>query len=99
MSVPPPMAAPATRPRRAPEHDTHAPAERPVQAVPRLMLHELARDEGAVEATAQRGLDRLRAGDPVLHELLAREHRRQQETLTMVAASSIADPAVLACQG
>jgi len=93
------MAAPAARPRRAPEHDTHAPAERPVQAVPRLVLPELARDEGAVEATALRGLDRLRAGDPVLHELLAREHRRQQETLTMVAASSIADPAVLACQG
>lgn len=49
----------------------------------------------AVEATAWSGLDRLRAGDPVLHELIAREHRRQAETLTMVAASSIADPAVL----
>lgn len=35
----------------------------------------------------------------MLHELIAREHRRQAETLTRVAASSIADPAVLACQG
>jgi glycine hydroxymethyltransferase len=52
-----------------------------------------------VEATARAGLDRLRAGDPVLHELIAREHRRQAESLTMVAASSIADPAVLACEG
>jgi len=52
-----------------------------------------------VEATAARGLARLRAGDPALYELIAREHRRQAETLTMVAASSIADPAVLACEG
>jgi len=54
---------------------------------------------GAVEATAARGLARLRGGDPALYELIAREHRRQAETLTMVAASSIADPAVLACEG
>ncbi|HEU0051554.1 MAG TPA: serine hydroxymethyltransferase [Longimicrobium sp.] len=56
-------------------------------------------DECAVEATVRRGLARLRAGDPVLYELIAREHRRQAETLVMVAASSIADPAVLACEG
>src|SRR5687767_9601979 len=56
-------------------------------------------DDGAVEATAARGLQRLRAGDPVLYEMIAREHRRQAETLTMVAAASIADPAVLACEG
>jgi len=54
---------------------------------------------GAVEATAARGLARLREGDPALYELIAREHRRQAATLTMVAASSIADPAVLACEG
>ncbi|HET7233648.1 MAG TPA: hypothetical protein VFJ16_26805, partial [Longimicrobium sp.] len=53
----------------------------------------------AVEATALRGLDRLRGADPALWELIAREHQRQNETLTMVAASSIADPAVLACEG
>lgn len=53
---------------------------------------------GALEATALRGMESLRTGDPVLYDLLAREHRRQAETLTMVAASSIADPAVLACE-
>lgn len=53
----------------------------------------------AVEATVLRGIERLRASDPALYELIAREHRRQAETLTMVAASSIADPAVLACEG
>lgn len=58
-----------------------------------------AADDGALEATALRGIERLRAGDPLLYELIAREHRRQSETLTMVAASSIADPAVLACEG
>jgi glycine hydroxymethyltransferase len=56
-------------------------------------------DPCAVRATALRGVDRLRAGDPVLFGLIAREHRRQAQTLTMVAASSIADPAVLACEG
>jgi glycine hydroxymethyltransferase len=55
--------------------------------------------EGEVEATARRGLEHLRDGDPALYELIVREHRRQAETLTMVAASSLADPAVLACQG
>lgn len=53
----------------------------------------------AMEATAMEGLERLRAGDPILYELMAREHQRQAETLMMVAASSVADPAVLACQG
>jgi glycine hydroxymethyltransferase len=56
-------------------------------------------DDRALEATALRGMGRLRAGDPDLYALLAREHRRQSATLTMVAASSIADPAVLACAG
>lgn len=55
--------------------------------------------ECRLEVTVARGVERLRSGDPVLYELLAREHRRQSETLTMVAASSIADPAVLACEG
>jgi len=31
---------------------------------------------------AATGLERLRTGGPVLHELIAREHRRQAETLT-----------------
>ncbi|HET7463266.1 MAG TPA: serine hydroxymethyltransferase [Longimicrobium sp.] len=56
-------------------------------------------DDCVVEATVRRGVERLRATDPALYALLAREHRRQAETLTMVAASGIADPAVLACEG
>ncbi|HEX2079995.1 MAG TPA: serine hydroxymethyltransferase [Longimicrobium sp.] len=56
-------------------------------------------DPCLVKATVALGLDHLRAGDPVLYELISREHRRQTETLTMVAASSLADPAVLACEG
>lgn len=54
---------------------------------------------GPVGATFLRGVERLRTGDPLLYELITREHRRQSQTLTMVAASSIADPAVLACEG
>jgi len=52
-----------------------------------------------LEETALHGIARLRSEDPVLYELLTREHRRQMGTLTMVAASSIADPSVLACEG
>ncbi|WKV75489.1 serine hydroxymethyltransferase [Streptomyces sp. PCS3-D2] len=42
---------------------------------------------------------RLRESDSVLYDLLARESARQHETLMMVAASSVADPSVLACEG
>src|SRR5262245_64728452 len=45
-----------------------------------------------------RGTELLAARDPVLHALLEREHVRQTETLAMVAASSLADPSVLACE-
>jgi glycine hydroxymethyltransferase len=48
---------------------------------------------------AQRGIDLLRRGDPALYDLLYQEHQRQNETLAMVAASSVADPSVLACEG
>jgi glycine hydroxymethyltransferase len=44
------------------------------------------------------GARRLRTSDPVLHELLSREQRRQAGCLSLVASSSVADPAVLACQ-
>lgn len=53
------------------------------------MLHEFAR----------RGVDLLSEDDPVLYELLDQEYRRQNGTLAMIAASSIADPSVIACEG
>src|SRR5687767_13501474 len=52
-----------------------------------------------VEGLQRRGLDLLRREDPALWALLERETRRQGEVLQMVAASSIADPSVLVCEG
>lgn len=49
-------------------------------------------------AFAQQGIESLHDDDPLLYQLLHREHQRQGRVLTMVAASSIADPAVLACE-
>ncbi len=59
----------------------------------------------AMDETSRRGLDhaaveglaRLKQDDPALYDMLAREHERQTEVLTMVAAASIADTSVLAC--
>ncbi len=45
------------------------------------------------------GVQRLEAEDAELAQLLEGELRRQLDTLSMVAASSIADPSVLACAG
>ncbi|MFF4604368.1 serine hydroxymethyltransferase [Streptomyces sp. NPDC001339] len=42
---------------------------------------------------------RLRTDDTELYDLLTREADRQRDTLMMVAASSVADPSVLACGG
>jgi glycine hydroxymethyltransferase len=53
----------------------------------------------AVERLAARGMQRLETGDPVLHRLLSREYERQAGSLSMVAASSVADLSVLACEG
>ena len=47
----------------------------------------------------QRGIELLSKNDPLLYNLLEREHDRQTSTLTMVAAASIADPSILVCQG
>jgi glycine hydroxymethyltransferase len=44
------------------------------------------------------GVERLRSADPELFEILASEYRRQAGVLTMVASSSIADPAALVCE-
>ncbi|MEO8425516.1 MAG: serine hydroxymethyltransferase [Verrucomicrobiota bacterium] len=48
---------------------------------------------------ALRGLKMLSERDPELYDLLEQEHHRQVNTLMMVAASSGADPSVLACEG
>jgi glycine hydroxymethyltransferase len=48
---------------------------------------------------ALRGLEVLHDEDHVLYALLEREYLRQNNTLVMVAASSVADPSVLACEG
>ena len=48
---------------------------------------------------ARSGMAMLEDGDPALYDLLAREYQRQSDVLTMVAASSIAHPSVLACEG
>jgi len=47
---------------------------------------------------AQRGIELLHKDDPALYELLDQEYRRQNSTLAMIAASSVADPSVLACE-
>jgi glycine hydroxymethyltransferase len=53
--------------------------------------HDLAR-------FLQAGVARLQREDPELHSMLADEYRRQAQVLTMVASSSIADPAALVCE-
>lgn len=47
----------------------------------------------------QQGVTYLQQEDATLYRLLEREHYRQLHTLTLVAASSIADPSVFACLG
>ncbi|CAM5410335.1 serine hydroxymethyltransferase [Streptomyces spiroverticillatus] len=54
---------------------------------------------GVLADFASIGARRLAAADPQLTGLLEREHARQNDTLAMVAASSSADPSVLACAG
>jgi glycine hydroxymethyltransferase len=51
------------------------------------------------EGLTARGVERLRADDRVLYELLQREQRRQRGVLAMIASSSVADPSVLVCAG
>lgn len=45
----------------------------------------------------EHGAELLYRDDPVLGRLLDREFQRQSEVLTLVAASSVVDPSVLAC--
>lgn len=48
---------------------------------------------------ARQGIDLLQRDDPDLYGLLDQEYHRQNNTLAMIAASSIADPSVLVCEG
>lgn len=48
---------------------------------------------------AQHGINTLQREDPFLYKLLEEEHHLQDSTLAMVAASSVADPSVAACEG
>jgi glycine hydroxymethyltransferase len=56
-------------------------------------------DRNVLTDLAVRGIDVLRNEDPELYRLLEAEYRRQEESLVMVASSSVVDPSVLACQG
>src|SRR5437660_6137789 len=47
----------------------------------------------------QHGVELLQKKDPQLYELIEHEYHRQNETLAMIAASSVADPSILACEG
>jgi glycine hydroxymethyltransferase len=67
--------------------------------MPRSVADRRARSTGSLEAFTARGLERLSAADPELYDLLERDYRRQADVLTLVAASSIADPSVLVCEG
>lgn len=49
--------------------------------------------------TSRQGLEALRREDADLYNLLELETNRQSNVLSMVAASSAADPSVLACEG
>ncbi|MGC0315908.1 serine hydroxymethyltransferase [Kitasatospora acidiphila] len=55
--------------------------------------------KGGLIGFAAHAAARLQQTDPDLYDLLEQENTRQDETLMMVAASSIADPSVLACAG
>lgn len=55
--------------------------------------------QSSMASLAQRGFDMLEQQDPTLFKLLERENCRQNEMLSMVAASSAGDPSVLVCEG
>jgi glycine hydroxymethyltransferase len=54
-------------------------------------------NETKLGAFLDNGVDLLYRDDPLLAGLLERELQRQSEVLTLVAASSVIDPSVLAC--
>jgi glycine hydroxymethyltransferase len=56
-------------------------------------------NENVLAELSHRGIELLFQDDPTLYDLLTREYHRQADTLAMVAASSIAHPSVLICEG
>jgi glycine hydroxymethyltransferase len=60
---------------------------------------ELLMNTTALAEFVGHGVELLSKDDPVLYDLLEQEYQRQMSTLMMVAASSTADPSVLACEG
>ncbi|MGH7926535.1 MAG: serine hydroxymethyltransferase, partial [Candidatus Binatia bacterium] len=56
-------------------------------------------NENVLAELSHRGIELLFEEDPTLSDLLTREYHRQVDTLAMVAASSIAHPSVLICEG
>ncbi|MGJ5753610.1 amino acid adenylation domain-containing protein [Streptomyces puniciscabiei] len=63
------------------------------------LLHTLEEPDEEPAAVAERPPSALAEDDPDLADLLAREDIRQQDTLVLVASSSVAPPSVLACAG
>jgi glycine hydroxymethyltransferase len=61
-------------------------------------MRDTDRTRGAFARSLETGLASLAAEDPELTDLLEREQVRQEETLAMVAAASVADPSVLVCE-
>ena len=68
-----------------------------------MVSHSIRGEEGRelpdLAEFAQCAVELLHTEDPHLYTLLEREYLRQSDVLTMVAASSIASPAVFACEG
>lgn len=63
------------------------------------LLEKSAAQNDLVFESVMRGIEKLATEDARLYELLQREQYRQNNVLTMVAASSGAEPSVLVCQG
>lgn len=55
--------------------------------------------QGLLAEFALCGIDTLGKCDPALYTLLEQEYRRQNNTLALIAAASIADPSTLICEG
>jgi glycine hydroxymethyltransferase len=65
----------------------------------RVVDDAAARRRPLLPLLAARGLERLACEDTELYEALEREYRRQNETLALIAAASLADPSTLVCGG